>query len=77
MELNDQAHTVRVGFSAATEFDFQARLRITQPVKLPGVGIFHPTGQFAVERDAFVIPLKSNSITWIELTDKFPETAPK
>jgi Family of unknown function (DUF5695) len=70
--LNDKTHTVRVGFSVATEYDPQARLRVAQPAKLPGVGRFQPTAPFPVERAAFVIPLNKERITWIELTEKTP-----
>lgn len=68
LEINSKTHSVRVGFSAATELEPQARLRIAQPAKVADIGTFHPTKTFANERDAFVVPLKKNG-TWIDLTD--------
>ena len=72
VEINDKTHAVRVGLSAATEYESQARLRVAQPAKLPGVGTFHPTATFAIERDAFVVALKKNGITWLELAGTTP-----
>ena len=72
VEVNDKTHAVRIGLSAAAEYESQARLRIAQPAKLPGVGTLHPTAKFALERDAFVVPLKKNGITWVELAGTTP-----
>jgi hypothetical protein len=72
VEINDKTHAVRIGLSAATEYESQARLRVAQPAKLPGVGTFHPTATVAIERDAFVVALKKNGITWIELAGTTP-----
>jgi hypothetical protein len=72
VEVNTKTHAVRIGFSAATPYAPQARLRVAQPAKLPEVGTFHPTAKFAIERDAFVVPLKKNGITWVELAGTTP-----
>ncbi|MGH7953332.1 MAG: DUF5695 domain-containing protein, partial [Limisphaerales bacterium] len=69
IEINLKTRAVRVGFSAATQYDPQARLRIAQPAKLPDIGTFHPSKTLATERGAFVISLKKDGTTWIELTD--------
>jgi hypothetical protein len=69
IEVNAKTHAVRVGFSPATEQTPQARLRIEQPAKLPGVGKFHPDKKLTVVRDAFEVPLKKNGTTWVELND--------
>ncbi len=69
LELNTKTQVVRVGFSPATPFVSEARLRVEQPAKLAGIGEFHPAKNLAVERDAFVIPLKNHGVTWIELNE--------
>jgi hypothetical protein len=69
IEVNTKTHAVRVGFSPATEEASQARLRVEQPAKLPGVGKFHPDKKLTVERDAFQVPLKKSGTTWVELND--------
>ena len=69
IEVNTKTHAVRVGFSPAMEQTPQARLRIEQPAKLPGVGKFHPSKKLTVVREAFEVPLKKNGTTWVELND--------
>jgi hypothetical protein len=67
VEVNAKSQVVRLGFAAATPLAPQARLRIAQPAKIPGVGTYHPAEKFSVERDAVVVPLKQNATTWVEL----------
>ena len=69
VEVDQKTHAVRVGLSAATPYGSQARVRVTQPAKVTGIGTYHPTKQFTVERDAFDVPLKQGGTTWIDLTD--------
>ncbi len=69
LELNAKTHVVRVGLSAATPFVSEARLRVGQPTKLADIGEFHPAKNLAVERDAYVFPLKNHGVTWIELNE--------
>jgi hypothetical protein len=66
IELDSKTGTVRVAL-AATQFTPAARLRLEQPAKISGVGAYHPTKQFKVERDAYVVPL-GEATTWVELT---------
>ena len=51
--------SVRLTFDAADEFTPEARLRIEQPAKLPGVGTYQPVASSKLERGAYVIPLQS------------------
>lgn len=69
LELNTKTHVVRAGLSAATQFVSDARLRIEQPAKLADIGKYQPAKDFTLERDAFVIPLKPDGITWVDLTE--------
>lgn len=69
VEVNTRTHAVRVGLSPATEHSPEARLRIEQPAKVPGVGEFHPEKEFKVERGAFDVPLNKSSTTWVQLND--------
>jgi Family of unknown function (DUF5695) len=52
---------VRLTLDAADEFTPEARLRIEQPAKLPGVGTYHPEDPSKLERGAYVVPLKPNA----------------
>lgn len=69
LDINTRTHVVRVGFSAGTPFVSEARLRLEQPAKVPGIGSYQPSGKFLIERDALVIPLKQTGNTWIDLTE--------
>ncbi|MGH9529094.1 MAG: DUF5695 domain-containing protein, partial [Terriglobales bacterium] len=69
VEINPKTGIVRVGFSAATQFTPTARLRVAQPAKIAGVGTYHPTESFSLERDAYVIPLTPGK-NWIELVQR-------
>lgn len=67
--LDTATHAVRVELSAATPFVSEARLRVEQPARLPGVGSYHPAPKLEVQRDAFVIRLSRSRTTQVELTD--------
>jgi len=69
VEINNADKTVRLGFTAATEFTPTALLRIEQPAKIDDIGTFKPAGNLATQRGAFDIPLTSE-MTWIELNMK-------
>lgn len=69
VEVSSQTGAVRVGFSGATQFTPEARLRVEQPAKVTGVGTYHPVVALKSERDAYVVPLKKGA-TWIDLTSK-------
>jgi hypothetical protein len=68
VEIDKNTHTVRLGFSEQTAHDPLARLRVSQPAKMAGVGTYHVTPSFLMERDAFNVPLKAHGTTWVELT---------
>ncbi len=67
VEVDTRTHTVRVELSAQTPFTPEARLRVEQPAKLPGVGAYRPTENLVSERDAFTVPLGRRT-TWVELS---------
>jgi hypothetical protein len=69
LELNTKTGVMRVALSSSDQFTPEARLRIEQPAKIPGVGEFHPTTQLKVERKTYVIPL-SKTLTWLELSSR-------
>ena len=66
VSFNSKTRAVRVGLSASTPDTPQARLRLEQPAKIDGVGLFSPRQTLTRERDAYTIPLKKN-VTWIDL----------
>jgi len=68
VEFNAKTKAVRLELSPKTQFTAQARLRIEQPAKIPGVGTYQPAKSFTNERDAFTIPLQDKATT-IELTE--------
>jgi hypothetical protein len=69
IEVSRRSKVVRLGLGGATAHTPEARLRIEQPAKVPGVGVYGPRQQFAKERDASKIPL-NNGTTWVELIDQ-------
>jgi hypothetical protein len=69
VEVNASTGAIRVGLAVATQFTQMARLRVEQPGKVSGVGIYHPTTPLTSERDAYVVPLTAGT-TWVELTPK-------
>ncbi len=66
VEVDSKTGAVRVGLGGVTQFTSAARLRIEQPAKLQGVGIFHPVKPLQTERDAYVVPLAKGT-SWVEL----------
>lgn len=69
IDLDTNTGHVLLKFVPATQDTPEARLHIEQPAQLSGVGKYHPKKKLPVERDAYVIPLKSDS-TSIELIAK-------
>jgi len=68
VEVNPQTQAVRIGLSPRDRFTPKARLRLEQPFRPAGVGTFRPEGEFALERDAYTIPLK-RSRKWVVLSN--------
>jgi hypothetical protein len=68
IEVNTRTHAVRVGLSPSTSTAPLARLRIEQPAKVAGVGLYLPQEKLSSERGAFTVTLQ-NRVTWLELTD--------
>ncbi len=67
VEANTKTGAIRLALAAATRFTPVARLRMQQPARLPGVGTYRLTKTFAVEREAYLVPLGA-ATTWVELT---------
>ncbi|PYV46891.1 MAG: hypothetical protein DMG92_17220, partial [Acidobacteria bacterium] len=67
IKINSATGAVEIGLAAATPFTPSARLHIEQPAKVHGVGTYHPTKTFNIEREAYVIPL-DKEVTRIELS---------
>ncbi len=57
-EFDVAAHAVKLTLDSADEFTRVARLRIEQPAKVSGVGIFAPSKTLPTERGAYVISLQ-------------------
>lgn len=70
VEINAATRTVRLGFTAATDYTPTAYLRIEQPAKIDGIGTFKPAENLATQRGAFNVPLKSET-TWIKLCQTY------
>jgi hypothetical protein len=66
--VNTQTHAVRLSLSPADPYTPQARLRVEQPAKMAGIGTYHPAKTFAVNGDAYTVPL-GNGPTVVEMTD--------
>jgi hypothetical protein len=69
IEIDKKARIVRVALSPATANVAIGRLRIEQPAKVNGVGIFQPHTDLKSERGAYVIPL-GNRASQIDLIAK-------
>jgi len=69
VEFHPRTGRVRVALDPADAHTPAARLRIEQPAKVKGVGTYAPSAQFALERDAYVVPLRENS-SWVEVSAK-------
>jgi hypothetical protein len=68
IELDSGTGAVRVGLAPADAYTPAARLRVEQPALPQGAGSHAVSGSFAVERDAFVVPLGA-ATTWVDLTN--------
>jgi hypothetical protein len=66
LEVNSATGVVRVALAGATETTPDARLRVSQPAKISGVGTYLPISSLKSDRDAYVVPLQKNT-TWLEL----------
>ena len=66
LEVNSSTGIVRVGLAGATEVTPEARLRVEQPAKIGGVGIYRAESTLKSERGAYVVPLREET-TWLEL----------
>jgi hypothetical protein len=67
IQVNTRTGNVRIGLSGATRYTPQARLRVEQPARIAGVGIYRPRTALQKQNEAYTIPLK-NGPNWIELT---------
>jgi hypothetical protein len=72
IEINRRTNSVRIRFSPKTLNTKEARLRIEQPAKIDGIGVFRPVKTLKFEREAFSIPLNSDE-NWIEIKAKNQE----
>lgn len=68
IEFDSKAKKVRIELSEGDEYTPVARLMVSQPAVVKGVGAYRVGGSFAVDAGASTIPLKKNETTWIELT---------
>jgi hypothetical protein len=68
IEIHTKTHAVRVGLSRSNAFTRQARLHVEQPVRMPGIGVYHLKDNAPSERGASVIPLQ-NRTSWVALVD--------
>jgi hypothetical protein len=59
-------HVVRVSLSPAALYTPDARLRVEQPAKRPGIGTFAPVREYVVDAGAYTIPL-GHGVTSVEL----------
>jgi hypothetical protein len=66
VEINAADKTVRLAFSAATQYTPNAFLRIEQPAKITGIGTYKPVEKLETERGAYIVPLKAET-TWVDL----------
>ena len=69
IELSLKNKSVRVGLNATASNNSTARLRLEQPAKVAGVGMYVPREQFNREREAYTIPLRRN-VRWVELVSR-------
>lgn len=67
--INTRSNVVRVTLSRVDRFTPNARLRVQQPARIAGIGVYGPRQKFLNERDAFTIPL-GRSTTVLELMEK-------
>jgi hypothetical protein len=67
--INQRRKAVLIGFAPKNAFVKEARLRIEQPAKINGIGVFQPTKNLQFEREAFSIPLEKWT-KWLEIKAK-------
>ncbi len=67
IEYNAKTKRVRIELSDGDEFTPAARLNLSQPAKVKGVGTYSLPKSLAVDAGAATIPLKRTETTWIEL----------
>ncbi len=67
IEINTRTSAVRVGLAPADLYTKQARLRVEQPAKVSGIGLYQTDKKLLSERGATVVPL-GRGVTWITLT---------
>jgi Family of unknown function (DUF5695) len=67
--INTRSNLVRITLSPVDAYTPNARLRVQQPAKLPGIGTYAPRQKFLNERDSFTIPLRRSPIS-IEISHK-------
>ncbi len=66
VELDPKTGAVRLGLAGANQFTSSAHLRIAQPAKMNGVGVYQPATTLQSERGSYVVPLGQKT-TWVEL----------
>ena len=67
VEFDAKTHAVRLTLEPSTDVTPRAYLRVSQPARVAGVGIFQPAEKLAEVREAYEIPLESEPTT-VELT---------
>jgi len=69
IEVNAKGGEVQLGLSRANQFTPKALLRLEQPAKVGGTGMYRPVEKLRVERGAYVVPL-TKDITMVKLTTR-------
>jgi hypothetical protein len=69
---NPHSGVVHINLDPATKITPVARLRISQPAKLAGVGLYEPAEPLRRERGAWVVPLKSTATEIVLNTNATP-----
>ncbi len=67
LDIDSKTGRVRLALAPATQFTLVALLRLEQPVKLAGVGTYHPAKKLESRRNAWVVSLGPER-RWVELT---------
>jgi hypothetical protein len=67
IEFDPKTKRVRIELSEGSEFSPFARLLVSQPAAIKGIGTYSLSEPFSVDAGATKIPLKVNATTWIEL----------
>jgi len=69
IEVKRDSDVVRVGLAGATDATPEALLRVEQPARVRGVGVYHPGPSLKSRGGAYVIPLGKET-TWLELNTR-------